>query len=203
MTIQYHRVDAPPNDLLGFLGNLFERGASLTYGAGQVSMCDHMLQTAELAETAGAVPALAAALLHDVGRFGTNYDFDFTDGSHTAMQLATCDMRHEETGVRMLKPYFGPDVPASVRLNVPAKRYLSAVDAEQYAGLTETTLHTLGLQGGPMSEEEARAFADLPYADSAAELRRWDDLAMITDRPVPGFDHYKNLLQYLLDRSEL
>ncbi len=89
-----------------------------------------------------------------------------------------------------------------VRLHAPAKRYLSAVDAEHYAGLTETTRHTLGLQGGPMSEEEARVFADLPYADSAAELWRWDDLAMIADRPVPGFDHYKNLVQYLLDRAE-
>ena len=203
MTIQYPGVGAPPNDLLGFLGNLFERGESLTYGAGQVSMCAHMLQTADLAETAGVTPALvAAALLHDVGHFGTDYDFGFTDDSHTAMQIATRDKRHEEAGARMLEPYFGLGVAAPVRLHVPAKRYLCAVDAEYYTGLTETTRHTLGLQGGPMSEEEAAAFADLPYADSAAELRRWDDLAMIADRPVPGFDHYKNLLRYLLDRAE-
>ncbi len=58
MAIQYPGVGASPNDLLGFLGDLFERAESLTYGAGQVSMCAHMLQTAEMAETALPVPVV-------------------------------------------------------------------------------------------------------------------------------------------------
>ncbi len=203
MAIQYPGVGASHKDLLGFLGDLFERAESLTYGAGQVSMCAHMLQTAEMAEVAGAAPALvAAALLHDVGHFGTDYDLGFTDGSHTAMQSATRDRRHEEAGARMLEPYFGPDVAVPIRLHVPAKRYLCAVDAAYDAGLSATPHHTLGLQGGPMSAEEAAAFAELPYADAAAELRRWDDRAMIAGKPVPGFGHYETLLQDLLVRAE-
>jgi gamma-butyrobetaine dioxygenase len=202
VAIQYPGVVASPDDLLGFLGDLFERAETLTYGAGQVSMCAHMLQTAELAETAGAAPELvAAALLHDVGHFGTDYDFGFTNENHTAMQSATRDRRHEEAGARMLEPFFGPDVAVTIRLHVPAKRYLCAVDAAYDAGLSATTRHTLGLQGGPMSAEDAAAFAELPYADTAAQLRRWDDRAMIAGKPVPGFGHYKTLLQGLLNRA--
>ena len=102
----------------------------------------------------------------------------------------------------MLDPYFGPDVAAPIRLHVPAKRYLCAVDAAYDASLSATTRHTLGLQGGPMRAEEAAAFAELPYADAAAELRRWDDRAMIAGKPIPGFGHYETLLRDLLDRAE-
>jgi predicted HD phosphohydrolase len=203
VTIQFPGAGVPPKDLLGFLSDLFERDESLAYGAAPVSMCAHMLQTAELAETAGAPPALiAAALLHDIGHFGTDYDFGFADGSHTAMQSATRDKRHEEAGARMLVPYFGPDIAALIRLHVPAKRYLCAIDAAYEADLSATARHTLGLQGGPLSGEEAAAFAELPYADAAADLRRWDDLAMIAGKPVHGFGHYKTLLRDLLDRAE-
>jgi gamma-butyrobetaine dioxygenase len=59
---------------------------------------------------------------------------------------------------------------------VAAKRYLCAVDPAYREQLSAASAYTMGVQGGPMSREEADAFARLPYAAEAVELRRWDDL---------------------------
>jgi gamma-butyrobetaine dioxygenase len=184
---------------LTFVTELFWRGEELAYGAGQVTMCAHMLQTAELAEKENAPPALVvAALLHDIGHFGTDYPLDFEDARHAAMLAIELDHCHEEVGAALLKSYYGPEVTEPVRLHVPAKRYLCFVDADYYKGLSKTTRHTLGLQGGPMTKAESEAFASQPFAEDAARLRRWDDLAMSAERKVPGFDHYIGLLSSMM-----
>ncbi|MDH3579744.1 MAG: HD domain-containing protein [Hyphomicrobiales bacterium] len=180
---------------LQFVTELFRRGEKLAYGKGQVSMCAHMLQTADLAAKEDASPALVvAALLHDIGHFGTDYPLDFEDARHAAMLAIELDHCHEEVGAAVLKTYYGPEVTEPVRLHVPAKRYLCSVDAEYYDGLSETTRHTLRLQGGPMTPAESDAFAAQPFAEDATRLRRWDDLAMVAERAVPDFDHYRGVL---------
>jgi len=184
---------------LEFLDDLFGRAADLSYGAGVVSMCAHMLQTADLAEQDGAEPSqVAAGLLHDIGHFGTDYSFDFDDDSHTAMQRAGFDHKHENAGAQMLAPYFDAAVTEPIRLHVSAKRYLCAVDNAYLEGLTATTRHTLDLQGGPMSEDEVRAFEAETYGAAAAQVRRWDDQAMAAERSVAGFAHYRELLAGLM-----
>ena len=131
------------------LSDLFYRGRSMAYGRGEVSMCGHMLQTAELAAEAGAAPSLlVACLLHDVGHFGTDYPLYFNNESHSHMQTASQDLHHEEAGAIMLTPFFGPDVIEPIRLHVAAKRYLCATDPDYAVQLSTTTSHTLGLQGG-------------------------------------------------------
>ena len=190
---------ATPEKFMAFLVDLFHRGESLSYGRGQVSMCAHMLQTADLAASANASPSqIIASLLHDVGHFGTDFPIDFVDERHTVMQAAINDHHHEEAGAVMLATYFEPEVSEPVRLHVPAKRYLCAVEPGYLEGLGATTLHTLNLQGGPMSEAEAKSFATLPYATDAAQLRRWDDQAMVAGRIVPGFSHFLPLIQSLM-----
>ena len=181
---------------LTFVTELFRRGENLAYGTGQVSMCAHMLQTAKLAEKDDAPTALiVAALLHDIGHFGTDYPLDFEDARHAAMLAIELDHCHEEVGAKILEPYYGPEVTEPVRLHVPAKRYLCCLDADYYNGLSETTRHTLRLQGGPMTLAESKAFAAQPFAEDAARLRRWDDLAMIAECEVPSFEHYRDLLR--------
>ena len=199
MNMAFPGVQASPNDMLDFLAGLFDRAENLSYGTGTVSMCAHMLQTADLAAADDASPKLvAAALLHDLGHFGTDFDFEFPDGSHTAMQAATDDKRHEDAGANMVRPFFGAEVAEPIRLHVPAKRYLCAIDTAYLDGLTETTRHTLGLQGGPMSADETKSFGALPFAAEAARLRRWDDLAMAADRVTTPFEDYRGLLEDLM-----
>ena len=185
------------------LSDLFYRGRSVAYGKGEVSMCGHMLQTAELAAEAGAAPPLlVACLLHDVGHFGTDYPLYFDNETHSHMQTASQDLHHEEAGASMLRPFFGPDVIEPIRLHVAAKRYLCATDPDYAVQLSTTTLHTLGLQGGVLDDAKAQAFLDRPYSHDAVQLRRWDDAAMTEARSVPGIEHYMDLLEKLFIQAK-
>jgi gamma-butyrobetaine dioxygenase len=81
------------------------------------------------------------------------------------------------------------------RLHVAAKRYLCAVEEPYLAGLSPASVQSLALQGGPMSDVEARAFERLPFATEAIRLRRWDDEAKIPGLEVPGLSHYRPHLE--------
>ena len=171
----------------------------MTYGKGEVSMCGHMLQTADLAAQAGASSSLiVASLLHDIGHFGTDYPMHFNSESHAHMRSASQDCRHEEAGATLLTPFFGSDVIEPIRLHVAAKRYLCATDPEYNVQLSKTTRHTLGLQGGMLNDIEVETFLDLPYSKEAIQLRRWDDSAMAAKKSVPDLEYYMGLLEEAL-----
>ena len=175
---------------------IFTRHGVRSYQSGGVSMAEHMLQTAAAAEAASAAPhVVTAALLHDVGHFLTDFAKLEDDPKHASMLEATVDRRHEEAGARMLQPYFPPEVVEPIRLHVQAKRYLSAVEKDYVKTLAPQALHTLGLQGGPMSPQDVAAFEDNPYSQAAAMLRRWDDAAVAPGLVTPDFEHYRAMLQ--------
>ena len=146
-----------------------------------VPIGEHMLQAGALAEAAGAEdPLVAAALLHDIGHlFGEDED------------------RHGESGARWLSQWFGAAVTGPVRLHVPAKRYLCAVDAGYFVLLSAESVRTLSLQGGPMTAAEVTAFESLPHARDAVAVRRWDDQAKDPAVSPPRFAHFAPLLEAL------
>jgi len=188
------------DDVIGMLFAILERNRGLRYGEQDVGMVDHMLQTAALAEAAGASDALiAAALLHDIGHFGTDIPDGNADARHTVMLEQRVDRAHEEAGARLLAVHFGPEVTEPVRLHVAAKRYLSALDSGYADTLAPAARHTLALQGGPFSEEECRAFDALTGAAQAVALRRFDDGAVVPGVETPDLDHYRPLLERLLE----
>ncbi|MFM2427870.1 MAG: hypothetical protein RL707_1697, partial [Pseudomonadota bacterium] len=49
-------------------------------------------------------------------------------------------------------------------------------------------------QGGVFNEAQAQAFIAQPFAEEAVRLRRYDDLAKIQDKVVPGLEHYEEHL---------
>lgn len=177
------------------LALLFEGEGSAEYFGEAVTQAGHMLQAGALAEAAGAPAHLvAAALLHDVGHFhGTVTGRDLMDGGR--------DNRHSHTGADWLGRWFGPEVTEPVRLHVAAKRYLCTAEPGYFELLSEASVHTLRVQGGPMTEEQARAFEALPGALDAVALRRWDERAKDPDGLTPGFDHFRPLLEGLLLRG--
>lgn len=189
------------DDVIGLLIAILERNRGLRYGEQDVGMVDHMLQTAALAEAAGASDALvAAALLHDIGHFGTDIPDGNTDARHTVMLEQRIDRAHEAVGARLLEAHFGPAVTEPVRLHVAAKRYLSALDGDYAATLAPAARHTLTLQGGPFTEEECRAFDARPGAADALALRRFDDRAVVPGAQTPALAHYRPLLESLIQR---
>ncbi|MBO1414978.1 phosphonate degradation HD-domain oxygenase [Streptomyces sp. FH025] len=173
------------------LAALFAGEGAGEYLGEEVTMAEHMLQAAAAAEAAGAPEHLvAAALLHDIGHFrGSLHGRDLMQGQ---------DNRHSHTGADWLARWFGPEVTEPVRLHVAAKRYLCAVEPGYRARLSEASEYTLNVQGGPMDEPEAAAFALLPGAEDAVAVRRWDEQAKVAGAPTPDFEHYRPLLAALM-----
>src|SRR5690606_23849311 len=180
------------DNIVAFIADIFRRRGADSYLGEPVTMSQHMLQAAFLAEAAQAKDALvAAALLHDIGHYTSEFPPD--------AQNQGIDNRHNEAGAAVLAPYFPKCVTDCVRHHVPAKRYLCATDPDYFARLSEASVLTLKLQGGPMDAGEVAAFAGLPNLDAIVQVRIWDDEAKIPGRATPPFDHYERLLQRLVD----
>ena len=167
------------NGVVAEIEALFARHGGESYGEG-VTMLQHALQTAALAQAEGADDSLVvAALLHDVGHFQQPTDDSY--GYH----------KHDRSGGDWLAQRFGPAVSEPVRLHVAAKRYLCATEADYFGKLSAASVHSLGKQGGPMSAAEVATFAALPHAKAAARLRRWDDGGKVDGLHVPDLMSYR------------
>ena len=151
-------------DILALYG---ARGAQAYFGE-RVSVTEHGLQAAHFAQAEAAPDAMVvAALLHDIGHL--------LEAAPDDIEEWTLDARHEEIGARWLARRFPATVSEPVRLHVPAKRYLCATDAAYFARLSAASVHTLKLQGGPMSGPEVAQFEAEPFWREAVRLRHWDD----------------------------
>jgi phosphonate degradation associated HDIG domain protein len=162
--------------------------ATRRYGLSAVSQLQHALQAAALAEAAGEPAALIlAALLHDVGHMIHELGPD--------PAARGIDDRHEEIGADWLARHFGPEVAEPVRLHVPAKRYLCAVEADYFGKLSPDSVRSLELQGGAMSAAEVAAFDRDPYAEAAKRLRRYDEGAKDPKAATPDFEHFLRYIE--------
>jgi phosphonate degradation associated HDIG domain protein len=161
-------------------------GAALYYGEA-VSVAEHGLQSAHFAHCAGASDALVvAALLHDIGHL--------IDAAPDDIAEWQSDAQHEVSGSRWLSSYFGPEVYEPVRLHVPAKRYLCAMDSTYLRRLSVASVQTLKLQGGPMSAAEIESFEAEPFQRDAVLLRRCDDQGKVQGFRTPDFEHYRGIV---------
>ncbi len=171
------------------LGVYAARGAGAYFGE-RVSMTEHGLQAAHFAQAERAPqPLILAALLHDVGHL--------LEEVPDAIEDWRSDARHEEVGARWLARRFGPEVSEAVRLHVPAKRYLCATDASYFGMLSPASVHTLGLQGGPMTAHEITLFEKEPYHRQAVRVRRWDDQGKVAGLKTAGLDDYRQMIESL------
>jgi gamma-butyrobetaine dioxygenase len=105
--------------------------------------------------------------------------------------LRSRDGEHEITGAEHLAQWFGEDVTLPVRLHVPAKRYLAAVDPAYAATLSPGSTLSLDWQGGPFSSEQVRRFAAAEGAGDAIRLRRWDEGAKRQGAPIPALEDFQ------------
>lgn len=171
------------------------RGAQSYFGE-DVNMSEHGLQAAHFAAAEGAPePLVIASLLHDIGHLSENAPADIHEWKQ--------DAHHERSGARYLAQRFGPAVSEPVRLHVPAKRYLCATDPEYFGRLSEASVITLKLQGGPMSAAEIAAFEAQPHWRDAVRLRRWDDMGKVPRLAVADFEHYRAAIDRLARNGDL
>ena len=167
----------------------YERLGHRLYGE-QVSQNQHALQCATFAAEDGAPESLiVAALLHDYGHLLEALE----DTGRPAS-----DARHEMVGAALLGQLFGLNVTKPIALHVAAKRYLCAVEPGYLQALSPASVHSLKLQGGPFSAEEAGKFERLEGFHDAVRLRRCDDLGKAPDAVTPGFNAYVPMMRRLL-----
>ena len=181
-------------NIVAFLGDIFDRRGGEEYLGEPVTMAQHMLQGATLAEQGGLdEEIIVGALLHDIGHFTSEF------GTYNPSD--TEDRHHEDAGAEVLSPFFPSVITDCVKYHVAAKRYLCATKPEYFARLSAASVHTLELQGGPMNAEEARSFAQNPHLEAILQVRFLDEAGKRKDFETPGFDHYAPLLQRQVDRQ--
>jgi gamma-butyrobetaine dioxygenase len=167
---------------------LFAGPGARDYLGEPVTIGIHMRQAGALAEAymkgageAGGGSLVAAALLHDIG--------------HLRHET---DSRHGDAGAQWLSQWFDAAVTEPVRLHVAAKRYLCATEPGYFGRLSEESVRTLALQGGPMTAAQVTRFEALPFARDAAAVRRWDDEAKDPALTPPEFAHFEAILRTLM-----
>lgn len=167
---------------------LFQTHGDSEYGGEAVTQLEHALQAATLAlQQQASTAVVVAALLHDIGHLL----HDLPDDA----PLQGVDDLHENLGARWLGSRFESNVTEPVRLHVAAKRYLCAVEPEYQQTLSEPSLVSLGLQGGPMSEGEVQQFEQNPFFRDAVQLRRFDDAAKMVGFQTPPIDNFVPLIR--------
>jgi gamma-butyrobetaine dioxygenase len=182
------------DDAVESIEGVFLSADGMVYLGEKVTMIQHQLQAAALAR--GSSDSLvAAALLHDIGHMLGR------EGGATEALADDRDAHHDSIGARWLARWFRPDVTEPVRLHVAAKRYLVATEPGYASKLSAASVHTLRLQGGPMSPTEVREFDALEFAHDAVTLRRFDEAAKDPNHEAPGFDTYRDLLARLIERG--
>lgn len=171
------------------IARLFEARGDRLYSGEPVTQLEHALQSAQLAERAGAGDALITAVfLHDLGHL-------INDQGETPT-LRGVDDKHQYVALPFLRGLFGDEVLQPIRLHVDAKRYLcvhgdgTLSGAEYWAALSEDSKRSLELQGGMFGAAEAEAFIAQPFAADAVRLRRWDDLAKVAGTVTPPMSYY-------------
>ena len=181
-----------PETIVAFIGDIFERRGGEEYLGEPVTMAEHMMQGAHLAEQHGEEEVIiVATLLHDIGHFTSEFGTFSMDDTH--------DKRHEEAGAQVLEHFFPSLVVDCVRHHVAAKRYICATDPNYFAQLSAASIHSLKLQGGPMDAAEIARFERNPNIKEIVRVRHLDDAGKIAGMITPGFAHYAPMLQRVVD----
>ena len=152
----------------------------------KVTMSNHMIQTAMLAEkTNSSTNLICASLLHDYGHFILEDPDGLIDKNK--------DGKHEDVGYKFLKKYFIKEVLGPIKYHVKAKKYL-AREKKYYRLLSKASRISLKLQGGIMNNEEAEKFEKNKFFENSIKLRKFDEIAKETNLKIKSIKEYKNLL---------
>ena len=181
------------DNIVAFIADIFDRRGGEEYLGEPVTMAQHMLQGATIAEQNGMPEEIiVGALLHDIGHFTSAFGTYHPDDTE--------DRHHEDAGAEVLERFFPSVITDCCRYHVAAKRYLCATRPEYFNRLSAASVHTLDLQGGPMSAEEVAAFEANPNLKEIIQVRYLDEAGKRPDMDTPGFDHFAPMVQRMVDR---
>ena len=163
----------------------FTKNKSLYIGE-KVTMSEHMIQTAMLAEIAKCDDNLiCSSLLHDYGHF-------ILENPDELVEL-DMDGQHENIGYEYLKTFFKKEIVEPIKYHVLAKRYL-AKDKKYFDLLSDASKTSLKLQGGVLNQEESNKFEAQEYFRPSILLRKFDEAAKRIDLKMKSIHDYQKLL---------
>ena len=152
----------------------------------KVTMSEHMIQSAMLAEKAKCNDDLiCACLLHDYGHFLLEDPDELVKNK--------LDGEHENIGYQYLKKFFGQKIVEPIKYHVLAKRYL-ARDKKYFDFLSDASKISLKLQGGVLNAKESKEFENKSYFNPSILLRKFDEATKRTDIKMKSIHDYEKLL---------
>ena len=176
-------TDITRDTIVDVIADIFERCGGQEYLGEPVTMAEHMLQGATFAERDGQPDhIIVAALLHDIGHFTGEFGTFSMEDTH--------DRFHEHAGEKLLRDFFPAVITDCVNYHVAAKRYLCATDPEYFAKLSPASVHSLNLQGGPMTTGEVAEFKQNPHLEAIIQVRLYDDMGKVAGMKTPSYAHF-------------
>lgn len=180
-------------NIVAFIGGIFDRRGGEEYLGEDVTMAEHMLQGATIAEqNSQSEEIIVGALLHDIGHFTSEFGTYHPDDTE--------DRHHEDAGAEVLEQFFPSVITDCVRFHVAAKRYLCATKPSYFDRLSAASVHTLELQGGPMSADEVAAFEKKTNLKEIIAVRYLDEAGKRAGMETPDYWHFAPMVQRMVDR---
>ncbi|WP_133486933.1 HD domain-containing protein [Aliiroseovarius marinus] len=180
-------------NIVEFIGGIFDRRGGEEYLGEDVTMAEHMLQGATIAEQNGqSEEIIVGALLHDIGHFTSEFGTYHPDDTE--------DRHHEDAGAEVLEQFFPSVITDCVRFHVAAKRYLCATKPSYFDRLSAASVHTLELQGGPMSADEVAEFEKNPNLKEIIAVRYLDEAGKRAGMETPDYWHFAPMVQRMVER---
>jgi 2-amino-1-hydroxyethylphosphonate dioxygenase (glycine-forming) len=183
---------------LDYLFDLYMNAGHAEYHGEPVSVLEHSVQSAKLAQKAKSKNyVILAAFFHDIGHLLIENEADkMAEFGHIS---------HEKIGAnKMLELGFSEKIATLILNHVQAKRYLVAKFPKYANKLSEASKETLVMQGGQMERIERETFERNPNFKNSLLLRIWDDQAKIPDQHIPDLSYYYDLAQnHLIAQARL
>ncbi len=172
--------------------NLYKLHGNEDYIGEPVSQIEHMCQCAQLAEENGAdEEVVLAAFFHDIGHL---CEFAYPEKKMEHMDNAGI-VNHEKFGADYLRNFgFSEKIAKLIQSHVDAKRYLTYKFPDYYNQLSDASKKTLQFQGGVMTADEALVFEMDDLFQLYILIRKWDDLAKLSNKPIPDLNIYRSMM---------
>jgi phosphonate degradation associated HDIG domain protein len=181
------------NEIIDDIFSLYTLHGDEDYIGEPVSQLEHMLQAGELARLSAAdEEEIMAAFFHDIGHL---LEAEGVTVSMDRFGVAS----HERIGADYIRSKgFSEKMAVLVGSHVEAKRYLTFRRPGYYEKLSPASRHTLELQGGKMSEQEAAEFEKDSLFECKVRMRLWDDAAKEKVRTNAELSYFRVLAEKLL-----
>lgn len=168
--------------------SLYEKYGADDYIGEPVSQVEHMCQAAQLAEAEKYdEEVILASFFHDIGHL--------CEHIMAVQQMDGYGVTDHETlaGDYLREKGFSEKIARLAESHVAAKRYLTFKIPGYFDKLSPASKITLNMQGGMMTETEARLFEKDSLHELFIKIREWDDKAKIKNIPLAPLDKYKRM----------